>query len=361
MRGLGTVLKKDLRLAYRSPTTAVLLVALPLVIIIFVSFALEGLVTGGPRLKLPVVDLDRSATSRALVGQLDEVVEIERRDWDKDEFTGDDAAGLFGGGRRVAVLVIPQGYEAALAAGDDLPLRFYLDPAQRGLATNLRLVVQGQLRATEFVETTVALVAAAAGQPEEQVRPEVESELAAALGDSASAVRELSVTEGSSLPSAFEQTVPGFTLMFSVFLGAMVSTTILYEKQRSGTWYRTLASPVRRPVVVLGILLTAFSLGVVQTTLLFAIGRFAFGMELGSEYVGLALVVLLFQMFPAGLGLLVAGWTDNIVLQSNLFNIGTIFLGIIGAAWPRFFCCQTGCSTSRSSRPITGQCRAFMT
>ncbi len=332
MRGLSTVLWKDFLLLYGNPAAAVLLIVLPLIMIVFVSFAFEKLLIGDPRLDLSVVDLDDSAASRDLTHDLDEVVSVKEHAWDQDRFTGEDAAGLFGSGRRVAVLVIPRQFEERRAADEPSPLQLYVDPAQRGLASTLRSAVENRLQSEDLLETTTTVVAEVSGRPSEEVRPDVEAALAEALSDPSIPIDEQDLIEGRSLPSAFEQTVPGFTLMFSVFLASAVAGQIALERRTRGTWFRTLASPVGRPVVVLGTVLAAFSLGVLQSVILFAIGRFAFGMELGSEYLGLALAIILFQMVPAGLGLALAGYTDNIQLQNNIINLSVLLFAVIGGA-----------------------------
>jgi ABC-2 type transport system permease protein len=311
---------------------------MPLLVIVFVSFAFEGLLTGKARLDLPVVDLDESDASRRLIDDLQSVesLSIKERNWSGESFDGSDAANVFDGGRKIAVLVIPKGYAADREQGS-ATLEFYVDPAQARSAALLGFTVQSRLQVDDFVETAVRVAAIESNQSEVAIRADVEAELARALDDPSTRLSQTGVVEGRSLPGPYEQTVPGFALMFSVFLASYVAVQITLEKKESGTWYRTLSSPVSRPVVVLGMVSSAFSLGVMQTVVLFAIGKFVFGMELGSSYIGLAATILLFQLMPAGLGLLLAGLTDNITLQSNIANLGVMFFAVLGGAMVPIF------------------------
>lgn len=346
MQGLGTVFWKDMRLLYRDPLVAVLLIVVPLIMIVFVSYAFEGVLKGDYRLDLPVVDLDHTASSRALIDDLRTVAAVKQQRWDSEQFTTDDAVDAFGGGRRAAVLVVPKGFAASQQRGERISLRLYIDPAQQGVASMLASTVQGRLQLHQFVTTAVAMVADASGQGAADVADRVQTQVIADLARPQIAVETRGVRQGESLPSPFEQTVPGFTLMFSVFLAAAVSSQITIEKAMLGTWERTLMSPVRRPVVALGAVLAALTVGVIQTVLLFAIGRIVFGMELGGAYLGLGATILLFQLMPAGLGLLLAGWTDNLVLQNNLVNLSVMLMAFLGGAvvplfllphWMQFF------------------------
>jgi ABC-2 type transport system permease protein len=200
------------------------------------------------------------------------------------------------------VLVVPLGFGAALAEGRPVDASIYSDPARQGYADLV----------TEALRTGV-------------------SRLSTAGSDPALRFRDEPVLKGTSLPGTYEQLVPGFTLMFSLWLAGQVAFSVYYEKKNYQTWNRLLVTPLSRPAILAGKLLAAYVFGVVQVGFLISLGALAFGMEVGNIG-GLALTLLVFLSFPVSLGVLFAALFHEVILINSVTNLLVIVLGIIGGA-----------------------------
>jgi ABC-2 type transport system permease protein len=354
MESAWHVARKDLRLLMRDPQVLVLQLVMPLLLAVVIGFAMEGVLSGDVRLRMAVVDLDRSEESASFVRALDDqdTLVLQTQRWDRADFTEGDAAAVLDGGKRLAVLVIPAGFSASLEGGSPSSLRLYSDPAQRQFARSVSAVVSGQLQRGTLTEAAVA-VGAQSGLD----REEVLSDLSDALASPLVSLREEALKAGTSLPSGFDQTVPGFTIMFSMFLANFIFIMSWRERQDYGTWRRVLLTPTPRPAILGGQLLSAYVLGAAQMAVLFTIGWLAFGIELGNAG-GLALAVAVFLFIPVALGLVV-GVNENYLLTLSLLNLIVILLGAIGGSLVPIFLLPGWMETLASFTPHYWALQAF--
>jgi ABC-2 type transport system permease protein len=124
-------------------------------------------------------------------------------------------------------------------------------------------------------------------------------------------------------PDAFQQNVPGFTVMYAFFIVMYAGRSFLNEKS-SGTFTRILNAPVNRWTLFFGKMLPNFIVGIAQVAVLFAFGYFVFDMSLGTSPFGLAAISIALVWASSCLGMLVAalfkteaqvnGWSVLIVL-----------------------------------------------
>jgi ABC-2 type transport system permease protein len=123
--------------------------------------------------------------------------------------------------------------------------------------------------------------------------------------------------------------------MASALLAVPLCDNIRKEREM-GVWRRFLIAPIWRPSVVLASGVAVYIQGVLGTVVIFAFGKFAYGMELGSEHIfGASLVILAFTLTPIGLATLVASITDEQNLQNQVLFFLTLFPAFIGGVlWP---------------------------
>ncbi|MBF6600889.1 MAG: ABC transporter permease [Dehalococcoidia bacterium] len=311
MLNLWNVTQKDLRLLYRDPLALVLLIIMPLALIVLLSTAFSNVLTGSTRIRIAVVDLDQSQTSGAVINGMiasDSLV-IDRVPAKGSAFSRAQAAALLGGGERLAVLVIPAGFGEALAGGSHPALTYYADPAQ---ARNGHLVAQA-----------------------------IQAAFQAAGANNAPAVSAVNVDEqplvrGASLPSVFEQTVPGFTFMFVFWLAGLIAFSVFAERRVYGTWHRNYISPVSPVTIVSGKLIAAYVIGCAQVLALFVLGWLVYGMQLGDAP-AIALVIGCFLLVPLAFGLCVAAFIQNQQVLGQFMNLTVVLLGALGGSMVPIF------------------------
>jgi len=103
---------------------------------------------------------------------------------------------------------------------------------------------------------------------------------------------------------------PGFALFFAFFLISHLAMTVVNERE-TGTLRRLITSPVSRAAILLGKALPYFCVAVIQLLFVLMVCNLVFGMQLGSEPLALAIILLCTGLAVAGLGILVAAFVRN--------------------------------------------------
>jgi ABC-2 type transport system permease protein len=325
---------KDVRLMLRDPQTLVIQILMPLILAVMIGFAMDGMLDGEGRLRVAAIDLDRSEASAAFIENLDrqEAIALQPQRWERPEVTEDDAASLLDSGKRLGVLVVPAGFGESLDGGEPTEVRLYTDPAQRQFVRSMAAVVNGELQRGAF--TLAAIDVGAQGGLD---RGEVLEQLSVSMADPLVSLREEALTKGTSLPSGFDQTIPGFTVMFAMFMATFVVIHVARERNDFGTAKRVLLTPAPRPALLVGRTVAAYALGAVQMVVLFFVGWLAFGIELGNAG-GLAIAVAVFVFVPVAIGVFFSTFSGSLLLMVSLANLMVIVLGAIGGSLvPVFF------------------------
>jgi ABC-2 type transport system permease protein len=364
MNGL-TVVWKDLLILLKDRGQLVSLFLLPLAFIVPISLAFppDGYNLNADRqdpLPLAVYDLvDGAPSERAqeLIEALDESFWLE---WQHAGSLpadlgvagacaapgpGCDEAVLrarIAGEQRAVGLIIPAGLEAAVSAGEAISLTLLYAPSGDAV-TRLRyagivegaataLSVQNQIFGGFDQLGDFTLLA----PPE--VRSQIEAQINAGRDEAESApqgaaLRVVKVLPASvnvpQQPNTLQQTVPGYTVMFVFFIIAYVSAAWTLEVN-SGTLQRLRTLPVGGAALLVGKLLAAFLVGLAQMGLMFAVGRFAFGLQLGADPLALLLVSAATVASAVAIGLAAATWGFGKV--SSMPLIVAALLG--GCAFP---------------------------
>jgi ABC-2 type transport system permease protein len=297
--------QKDLRLAFRNPMLFGLLVFTPFLMIAVLSEAFSPMFEGRSTFQVPVVDLLQQPESARVVDQLDALssIELEPITWEDTGFTGSDAAD---------VIARDRDYFAVLVIGGDpdspgQPLvTLYSDPAQAGFAGIIEDQVKSRLAVAAIEAETV-----------NESGPEVSLQVA---------------SEASTVPSRFEQTVPGFSVMFTFWLATLLAATVYIERKQYGTWRRTLVSPAPGWTIV-GSRMTAYVLlGLSQMLVMFLLGGIFFGINLGWNILPLMLIFLALALVTTAFGFLMSALVSDMGLLSVAMNLLVIGMALLGGA-----------------------------
>ena len=111
---------------------------MPLIVVIFLGYAEEGLIVSHAGYKLAVVDLDGSPQSQQLIAGIRNDAHIETSVQRPAAFSEADAHTLRDGSH-AALLVIPAGSGTKMARRDSVTLPVYTDPSQANRAALLML------------------------------------------------------------------------------------------------------------------------------------------------------------------------------------------------------------------------------
>lgn len=332
MSTLVAEVRKQLLVALADTGNLVALIVVPLIVVLFLGYAEEGLIVSDSRYRLPVADLDQSPTSAKLVeslrtdGHLDVSVQSVRA------FTAADAARELSDGKLVAVMVIPRGTGGLLAAGQHVSLPLYFDPSQQTRAGLMILTIQRIADRFSAPAEVVSIVSHATGMPPAAIATAVRRVVAGQLAGPQFALRSHAATRGRSLPNGFDEAVPGIALMWSLSFLSFGAIAADEERHTYHTWQRTDATPASRLARVCGWLLANYIRVGVQVGILFLVGAMVFRMDVGN--VGaLCATLAAFVTVPAAASVLFAAFAVSGQLIDLAARVGMFVVGAVSGAF----------------------------
>jgi ABC-2 type transport system permease protein len=334
MKTLFAIFKKDLRLLLTDRAELAVLILMPLAFILPVGFAMGGgdgygINRDNTRLTLPVANLDSGSGSVELVQNLQkslfvetifDLLVIERLGLQDDPLCAQPAPAcdklavrrLVETSRRTAAVIIPAGFSQAVENGQPVSVTFLYDPGgDAARRQQLEGVLKGaaiELSLGRQVNNAMADMKSLAAFAPDALRPAAENAAAQSAPDTQNspAVRLVIVQPSNftaaKTPDTYQQTIPGYTVMFVFFLIGTISSSMIDER-RQGTFRRLLAMPVSKTAIVGGKLLSTLLIGLIQVAILFGVGVLVFHMDLGREYLGLALLSIALVACAVSIGL----------------------------------------------------------
>ncbi len=335
---------KDLKILFKDPGGMATLFLMPLMFIIVMSTALQGLFNTGtdtqPR-RLPVVNLDRGEYAAQVIDALDSIdgIEVEIA-WDGVTLTRERAETLVVDGECSVAILFPADFSAQIAArveNDDAAATIELiaDPA---VSTQFIAPIQGMVfgAAERVAETEVAQVHIAESLAEAfaQLPPEMQpapGQITVEMnGTSIVTLKQVAPAEMDieDEPDTYQQNVPGYTVMGVFFIVGTMASSILQEK-REGTFRRLLVAPLPKPILLAGKILPHYLVNLVQIAIMFGAAHLLFGMAFGNP-MALAAISMTLAAAATGLGIMIAalGKTDTQI--GGLTSLLTLTMSALG-------------------------------
>ncbi len=339
---------------------------MPLAFILPISFALGGGdgygVRGADnRIGLPVVNYDpEGAYAVQLLNELGESLAVEI-DFDAQAVTDLEltdqpdcvqtaspecqaliARTLVEEGYRVGMLVIPPGFSDQIEAGENVTLSLIYDATgDAEIRAQLEGVIQGAavaLSLDQQIEASMTQMENLAVYAPEEFQESITTEpekTAPEQEDQPAAIRLVrqnpSSYQETVYPDTYQQTIPGYTVMYLFFIIGFITNSINQERF-NGTFRRLMTTPVSKGVLLGGKVIMAVGICMLQVAVMFGIGKALFGLDLGADLLALALLTLALSFAAAGIGLAASTVTSN----SNIF-IAPLVLGALlgGCMFPR--------------------------
>jgi ABC-2 type transport system permease protein len=318
---------KDLRQRARDRSVFIWGVVAPLGLAAIFSLLLGGLSDPDDiSVSLGVVDHDGGEVARALVDGVlggvgaDSSIEVAESG-DEEELRAEVATGDLD-----ALIVIPEGFTAAVTAGSPVTLEVVGSRESPIGVQVARAITDGFAAEVNAVAVAVATDVALRGGDTSGTAAAARAAQAVssplALGDLPATDKRLSAE------TFYSAAMAVFFLFFTVQFGV----TGLLEEKQNGTMSRLLAAPIRRHSIILGKGITSMVLGVVSMTVLVISSSFLLGAEWGDP-LGVALLVLAAVFAAMGLMAVVAGFARTPEGAGNLQSIIAVLLGMLGGAF----------------------------
>jgi linearmycin/streptolysin S transport system permease protein len=332
---------KEFRLLMRDRTSIVLMTAVPVVVISVAGLALSGIygtVGANVKIYLPVADLDQRELSPVLPEalkksgffNLDMVSEARAYELVRDA------------NKAAAAIIIPRGFTKDFLAGDQQKIVLITDPAKTIEISAIRGALEEFEARLAFTLLELRSVHSSAPALIVSANPSLIAARISSLMQKGYtgpvSFDEKNLTGVKKNITSFDQTVPGFSIMFAMF-GMLYgfSESIFKERDEDKTLKRFLAAPVGLHSLVAGKLLAKITTGFVQILILFTFGYFAFNMSLGNSLIGILVTAAGVSFSAASIGLLVSSISNT---REQARSLGTLVIltlaGLGGCWWPIF-------------------------
>lgn len=306
---------KEWKLLLKEKGTFFWLLLMPVLFIVLFGSVIGQL--GNSQQTITYIDKDHTAASASFLASLSEKGGYKLEE--KDAGTLDNQLSRIRDGKLSALLVIPQGFDGALASSGEgkASIELYSDGASdsaAGLRSSLENV------AGDYREQRIDAALKAAGASDKARAKAMESPLQ--IED-----KPQNATGGNTVT----QVVPGYTVMFVFYV--MISMIRRFVNDKTSGMTARLRTTRMSPITyLLGMWLAYVGVSIVQCAVLLTFGHYAYDVQLGDTEAVIALVVML-ALCGTGIGLALA-----MVVRSE--NQGMAFVqlismggAVIGGLW----------------------------
>lgn len=229
-----------------------------------------------------------------------------------------------------AGLFIPATYDRDLRRGVPVEISLLVDPGR-----NAPQAVRQQIEAVA-AEQGAKIQAANFAAGERAIGFEQAYDIAERASKQAPVIA-VDVTSAKSnsddLPTGFGYTAPA-NLVLSVFINALVLSSLIIENKKSGRYSRMLAAPTTAGQIIAGQTLGGFFVGFVQGLIILFVGAFVFGVDYGN-LLGAMVLVAVISLVATSISALVGSIFRTPEQASSLGPVIGIGAGMLsGCMWP---------------------------
>jgi ABC-2 type transport system permease protein len=329
---------KDLTQMMRDWKPLIFLLAMPVAFTIMFGFMFGGFsAAADQRLPVGFLDVDQGQFGPFVTSMLEDSGVVR-----PEAAQSQDTAALsqqVDAGDLAAGVIIPQGYSAALLAGENPSIELILDPASDSGYTIQKVVQSISTRLSNAVQT--AQLSAEAYQSLGGSAPD-QAFFDKAVNDTLQAWENPPVQvisrAGNAQASigmgdnAFAQSSPAMMLQFAI-AGLISGAEVMVLERKSRSLQRLMTTSIHKASILLGHFLAICLMIVVQFLILTGFADLFLKLDYWSTPVATGLMILVSTLFIASLGLLI-GVISKSPEQSTLFALIPMFvLSGLGGAW----------------------------
>lgn len=378
MNALNIALK-DLRIFLKDRDAAIQLFLLPLLFILIYSGAVSTITRSSrpadTRIELAVVNLDKGASSVALLAGVDRAGGVRIKDYDQETLQP-----LLEAGKVPRALFIPAGFSAGIVDGQPQVIRLISHPdADNEKTESVRLVLEGVVNDMSLEAQILASLKQMADMQADAPAAVREAFTYEAMAEQAKSQFARSQDRPLVLlaqrvpgqdvareqdPDMSQASVPGFAVLF-VFLTAQATARSIYDEKKTGSFRRLLAAPVARLSLLIGKVLPNFLIAVVQFGVILSFGVFGLkllGMTpvpLGQDPLALVVFILLTALCSSAFGIVIAALART---ENQIGGLGAVVLwtmGLLGGSFIPVFILDRVLGPVPKAVPHYWACRAL--
>lgn len=314
MSAIWIIASNDLRVFLKEKWGYVWLFLMPLLFVYFFGTAMRG-GNGQPSDPRPTVSIENSDDGYlgAIFVDLLEAEGLRVLDPSGDESSD-------------RTIVIPEDFTAKVEAAEETAVGFR-KKAESGAEPAAML----EIRATRAI---VALTSAIFSLVSEDEQGAVsEDGIREFLEREKSVELQASFAGRKKVPTGFEQSVPGYTVMFVLMNLLIFGGLSISGERTNGVLRRIAVHPIERWQLVTGKVLGRFLLGIVQIVYMLAVSRLLFGMDYGGNLLLVAGTLLIFAWGCASLGVFIGAVVKDPESVQGLCTLGSVAFAALGGCW----------------------------
>lgn len=336
-----------LSLTLKDRSTYIQAFAVPILLMLILSVAVNEENFGAGNLRLDVWDQDNTALSAEFIAALEQTASAsddsililclygadnpDNCNLKADETFEEVGTERLEERRVTGTVIIPAGFEAALLSSDEsaaaLPIELRADNTFGG-QTLANTTVNSAI--SQFSTSLAVARAGVAADPEADFEA-LRVQALAALQNPPALVQHESSDSEVSVGFGARQSVPGQGSMFVLFSLLILGQFIVQEREQ-GTLQRLLTVPVPRAYIVLGKILGAFLFGVFQFSVFILFGAYL-GIDWGGSPLGVAILVIAYCLAGTALGFMLGTLVKTSVQAANIGTMVGLTLAPLGGAW----------------------------
>jgi ABC-2 type transport system permease protein len=237
---------------------------------------------------------------------------------------------------RSAVLLIPKGFSAQMDEGKGVEVTLLYDPAGdsvhfeqiEGVIEGAMVRISVRSRISAGMDQLSSLVEFAPPNVRHKINRQVV--IGPTKGQQPAVNLRKVAPENyqfSGVADTYQQTLPGYTVMFVFFIASSMAGSIRQERL-NGTFRRLLSAPISRAELLGGKLLATLFIGLIQVFLLFLVGALVFRIGLGNDPVAFLMLTIALVFAAASLGLAVS--TTSI--KGGALSVPLIISALVGGS-----------------------------
>ena len=324
MRQIWFIARSEIAYQLRARETVVWLFVMPIIFFYFIGTVTGGMSDGGRPARPEPLTLVAPANAGFLVDELQR--RLETQHFAVTRLQPQDPLPAEAPARRLIVPVPGDGrsFTDAVLAGDTQALR--VETSTEGNAASLEQIRIQRAMYGLLADLAVAGIDTAATPTQASIAAVVAAPRLVTLEVTTAGRRR-------TIPSGFEQTIPGTMVMFTMLILLTGGAIQLVLERERGLLRRLASAPISRANLVAGKWVGKMLLGLVQLAFALAAGTLLFRMSWGGALPMVIVLLIAWAAFNASLALLLGNIARSSAQMAGMGVLTTMALAALGGCW----------------------------
>lgn len=343
---LWSIIRKEFKMILSDKGHLVFLFVLPIIFISVMNLALSEMYSEGVSdVKIPILNLDKGEQSETVIKAIEDLegFTIEEK-IDEELINKEKIDELIKENKREAALIFPENFSEKIENNEIAEIEFVVDPAT---SDQVLIPIEASVKSAVLGTIGKAKLEKNIEESLKEIPPQfsqiIDSETIKKQIEEGFEKEVVSFTEiypkGIELakkPSANEQHIPGYTIMFVFFIMTAIVESLIDEKVL-GTFRRIIAAPISKTKIIIGKFFPYYIINILQIAVMFLAGIIFFRMEIGNSFLGLLLVTITLPLVSTMMGMFISTISKTKNQGTSIAVIATLIMATFGGLFVPLF------------------------